>query len=141
MTYAKTGYLQNLKRARWPAKHIDTLAHFFIALKSSLFRVRTHGEKILITYQSRVRRHWHDQLKSETGDGFNIALINNGLLESISNKIWDKVHARREVSNLKPYVPFHKLIIATKSQNTYRTLTPHHTASTMHATRYMTHTT
>lgn len=100
MTYAKAGYLQHLEKAGWPAKHIDALAHFFIGIETSSFRARTHGEKVLITYQARVRRHWHDQLKSETGNAFNIAVISNGLLESISNEIWDKVHAKREVSFL-----------------------------------------
>jgi hypothetical protein len=104
MTYAKTSYLQHLDKAGWPPKHIDALAHFFIALEASPFRGRSHGEKILITYQARVRRHWHDRLKQEGDGGFNIAIIDLSLLETISNEIWDVVHAehKREVRRLLP---------------------------------------
>ena len=106
LTYAKTSYLQHLGKAGWPQKHVDALAHFFIALESSPFRGRTHGEKILITYQAKVRRHWHDQLKLDDGGGFNIALIDNKLLETISNELWDVAHAenRKEVSPTLPHV-------------------------------------
>jgi hypothetical protein len=98
--YAKTSYLQHLGNAGWPKKHINTLAHFFIALEASSFHGRTHGEKILIIYQAHVRCHWHDRLKQEGDRGFNIAIINLRLLETISNEVWDVVHTenKREVS-------------------------------------------
>ena len=101
MRYAKMSYLQHLGKAGWPQKHIDALTHFFIALKASPFRGRSHGEKILITYQAWVRHHWHDQLKQEGDGGFNIAIIDLSLLEMISNEIWDMVHVenKREVSH------------------------------------------
>jgi hypothetical protein len=107
LTYAKSSYLQHLSKAGWPQKHVDALAHFFIALESSAFCARTHGEKILITYQARVRRHWHDQLKHESGTAFNIALIDDSLLETISNEMWDVAHAesKREVSTPSHLIP------------------------------------
>lgn len=37
MMYAKTSYLQHLGNAGWPKKHVDALAHFFIALEASSF--------------------------------------------------------------------------------------------------------
>jgi hypothetical protein len=100
MTYAKTSYLQHLGNAGWPKKHIDALAHCFIALEASSFHGCTHGEKILIIYQACIRRHWHDWLKQEGDGGFNIAIIDLGLLETISNEVWDAVHTenKREVS-------------------------------------------
>jgi hypothetical protein len=108
LTHAKTSYLQHLGKAGWPQKHIDALAHFFIGLESSPFRNRTHGERILITYQARVRRHWHDRLKQDDDGSFNIALINDNLLEAIANEIWDGVHTmnKREVSLPPPPAPF-----------------------------------
>jgi hypothetical protein len=104
LTHAKTSYLQHLEKAGWPQKHIDALAHFFIGLESNPFCARTHGERILITYQARVHQHWHDQLKQGNDGGFNIALINDSLLEAISNEIWDSVHTtnKREVSLAPP---------------------------------------
>ena len=105
MTYAKTSYLQHLGSAGWPKKHVDALAHFFIALEASSFRGRTHGEKILIIYQARVRCHchWHDRLKQEGDGGFNIAIIDLGLLETISNEVWDVVHTenKREMQSIR----------------------------------------
>ena len=104
LMYAKTSYLQQLGKAGWPQKHVDALTHFFIGLKSSPFCSQTHGEKTLITYQARVHHHWHDQLKQDSDGAFNIALINDNLLESISNEIWDGVHMvnKREVSPSSP---------------------------------------
>ena len=100
MSYAKNILLQHLEKADWPVKHISALAHFFIGLESSPYRTRACGEKILLTYQARVRRHWHDTLKQERGDAFNIVLIDDSLMESISNEIWNAEHAKnkREVS-------------------------------------------
>lgn len=100
MSYAKNAFLQHLEKAEWPAKHINALAHFFIRLESSPYRTQACGEKIIITYQARVHRHWHDMLKQEEGSAFNIALIDDSLMESISNEIWDAEHAenKREVS-------------------------------------------
>lgn len=102
MTYAKASYIQHAAKAGWPEKHVDALVHFFIGIETSAFRVRSHGEKVLLQYQARVRRHWQDCLKREEGATFNIALIDNRLLESISNEVWDAAHAenKREVSNL-----------------------------------------
>ena len=107
LTHTKTSYLQHLGKAGWPQKHINALARFFIGLESSLFCTRTHGERILITYQARVHRHWHNRLKQDDDGSFNIALINNNLLEAIVNEIWDGVHTmnKREVS-LPPPTPF-----------------------------------
>ena len=64
---------------------------------------------MLITYQASVQHCWHDQLKQEGDGGFNIALIELGLLEIILNKIWDAVHAenKREVSSPPHFLQLH----------------------------------
>jgi len=46
-------------------------------------------EKVLLTYQARVRCQWHDDLTR--GQGFNIAPINQKLLSTIAEEVWDTV--------------------------------------------------
>jgi len=106
MTYAKTSYLQHLGNAGWPKKHVDALAHFFIALEASSFHSCTHGKKILIIYQAHIQHHWHDQLKQEGNGGFNIAIINLGLLETILTEVWDVVHTENKRVVSPPCSPF-----------------------------------
>lgn len=102
MTYAKTSFLQHASLAGWPKKHVDALAHFFVGIESSPFRTRKHGEQILLLYQARVRRHWQDCLKRDDGSAFNIALIDDRLLQTISNKVWDAVNAEN-LQEVSPY--------------------------------------
>ena len=98
MTMGKTTLLANLPNAKWPAKHVNALTQFFLQLEMHPFRSRPHGERILILYQARARRDWHDKLKLQ--QAFNIAHINTGLLRSISDEVWDHVRSAevREVS-------------------------------------------
>jgi hypothetical protein len=91
MTMGKTTYLANLATARWPEKHVNALTQFFLQLKMHPFRSRPHGEKILILYQARARRDWHDKLKLK--QAFNIAHVNSGLLRSISEEVWDHLRS------------------------------------------------
>ena len=88
----------------WPGLAFEQakarLEQHYIGLESSPFCAWTHGERILITYQARVHWHWHNWPKWDDNGGFNIALINDSLLEAIANKIWDGIHTmnKREVS-------------------------------------------
>ena len=55
------------------------------------YRQWPYGEHALLIYQAHVRRDWHDQLK--LGSGFNIAIVNETLLQSIHREIMDKKQA------------------------------------------------
>ena len=86
--------MHHAQKARWPQSHLEGLASFFLSLELSELRVRPNGERILLVYQARVRRDWHDALKK--GDGYNIAMINSALLRSIAEEVWDLVQAETQ---------------------------------------------
>ena len=85
---ARTSYLEHIKEAGWPNKHILALFKFFWNLECHPFRLSTrHGDRILATYAAKIRRHWHDRLKS--GLAFNIAIINENLLQHVVTEVND----------------------------------------------------
>lgn len=102
MEIAKTTLIQHITKSGWIEKAITALAQFFMNLEVHPYRQRAYGELALISYQARVRRDWHDQLK--LGNGFNIAIINETLLQSIHREIMDKKQAESldEVSSFPP---------------------------------------
>ena len=91
MEIAKTTLIQHITKCGWAQKVVTTLAQFFMNLEVHHYCQRAYGEHALLTYQARVRRDWHDQLK--LGNGFNIAIINETLLQSIHREIMDKKQA------------------------------------------------
>ncbi|KAF8808236.1 hypothetical protein BYT27DRAFT_7255740 [Phlegmacium glaucopus] len=99
MTIARTTLVRNLAN-RWPTKHIQALAHFFMNLETHPYRHRPFGEKSLLIYQARARRNWHDLLKQNKA--FNIAIINDNLLQTIHREVLDgeQTNLIKEVSYL-----------------------------------------
>ncbi|KII82872.1 hypothetical protein PLICRDRAFT_180951 [Plicaturopsis crispa FD-325 SS-3] len=92
-------FLRAASKASWPEGHISALADFFFEIETSPYRSRPNGERALMRYQARVRRDWHDHL--ERNEGFNIALINDKLLSSMADELWDEQRAegmRRSVA-------------------------------------------
>lgn len=77
----------------WPQEHIESLAAFYVVLETHPMRQRNHGNKIMVTYASRVRREWFDALKRPGDPGFNLELINEDLLRSIADEIKDAARA------------------------------------------------
>jgi hypothetical protein len=78
----------------WLEKHISAFFKFFWNLECHPFYLSTqHGDWILATYTTKIRRHWHDKLK--LGMSFNIALVNDNLLQcvvtDVNNMILGKV--------------------------------------------------
>lgn len=102
MTMAKNGLLHAMSKAGWPQTHILALAEFFLNLDCHSFRRRPQGEQILLTYQARVRREWHDALKSPD-PAFDISVINDTLVRSIGEEIWDT----RKAEGVLRSVPFY----------------------------------
>ena len=93
MTMGRICFLQHATTAGWPPSHVKALAEFFLNLEIHPSRTRKYGENILIIYQARVRRNWHDQLKRDAG--FNIAIMNNSLLQAISEEFWDGLRTEK----------------------------------------------
>jgi hypothetical protein len=98
MMMGKVLFLQHVQDTNWPESHLKSLARFFVNLEIHPYRLRPHGERVLVLYQAKVRRNWHDRLKRD--QGFNIAIINESLVQSISSEVLDraKLDSIREVS-------------------------------------------
>ncbi|KAF8805167.1 hypothetical protein BYT27DRAFT_7297279 [Phlegmacium glaucopus] len=69
MSMAKNAFIPLMTKYQWSEKAINAFAQFFTQLELHPYRQRDFGEQALITYQARVRREWHDQLK--LGSAFN----------------------------------------------------------------------
>ena len=85
---ACTSYLEHIKEAGWPDKHVTALFKFFWNIECHPFHLSMqHGDHILTTYAAKIRRHWHNKLKM--GNAFNIAIINENLLQHIVVEVND----------------------------------------------------
>ena len=73
----------------WPLKHTQSFAHFYFNLKLDPMHACPNGKKVLIIYQAKARRKWHDDLSR--GEGFNIAQINQKLLSAVAEEEWDAI--------------------------------------------------
>jgi len=59
-----------------------------------------NGERVLLAYQAKARRQWHEDIAR--GQGFNIAQINPKLLATVADEVWDMIRLEsvRKVSNI-----------------------------------------
>ncbi|KAH9019637.1 hypothetical protein EDB85DRAFT_1873013 [Lactarius pseudohatsudake] len=80
------------KSGIWPLANAQSLAAFFVALEVHPIRIQSNGRKVLLAYQSKVRREWFDALKRD--EGFNLEIINEDLLRTLSEQLnsraWDR---------------------------------------------------
>ena len=98
MNVGKNTMLRHMELCNWPSKHVDLFARFYLHLELDPMRSRPNGERVLIAYQAKVRRQWHDDIAR--GQGFNIAQINQRLLATVAEEVWDaiRLEAVRKVS-------------------------------------------
>jgi hypothetical protein len=90
---AKNLFLTQANTAKWPQTHIDALALFFWHLENhSIWNNSELSNLVVLHYASQVRLDWHNRLKRD--EGFNIGIINENLLWSINEEIWDRVRSR-----------------------------------------------
>ncbi|KAG1883874.1 uncharacterized protein F5891DRAFT_1243021 [Suillus fuscotomentosus] len=90
---AKNLFLVQISKAKWPRPHIDALSLFFWHLENHSIRNNSDiGDMVILTYASRVRQDWHDRLKRD--EGFNIGNVNENLIRTINEELWDKVRSR-----------------------------------------------
>ena len=92
VSMAKNAFIPLMTKYQWSEKAINAFAQLFTQLELHPFRQREFGERALITYQARVRREWHDQLK--LGSAFNVGILNEDLLQSIYRELLDKAQVR-----------------------------------------------
>ena len=95
--------LRHMELCNWPPKHVDSFARFYLHLELDLMRSRPNGGGVLLAYQAKVWRQWHDNIA--WGQGFNIAQINQRLLASVAEEVWDAIRlkAMRKVSTPLPF--------------------------------------
>ena len=98
MNVGKNTMLRHMELCNWPSKHVDSFARFYLHLELDPMRSHPNGERVLIAYQAKVRRQWHDDITR--GQGFNIAQINQRLLATVAEEVWDaiRLEAIRKVS-------------------------------------------
>ncbi|THH13682.1 hypothetical protein EW146_g6576, partial [Bondarzewia mesenterica] len=83
---ARPVFLQYIATVPWPQEYIDWHMEFFYHLGSHPHRGRVpYGPQVLVHYQARVRRQWHDALSHK--EGFNLGSINELLLTKIYNEL------------------------------------------------------
>lgn len=94
----KNEMLVYMAKLDWPKKHLEALANFFFNLEEHFLRRQPHGDNILIIFQAKVRREWHDSL--DRGQGFNIGRLNLATLRDIQDGYMNRlrVEGLQEVS-------------------------------------------
>ncbi|KAI9437735.1 hypothetical protein H4582DRAFT_1815313, partial [Lactarius indigo] len=81
------------KSQTWPTSHAIYLAAFYVMLELHPRRNQDNGKKILITYQSQVRRKWFNTLKRN--EGFNIKILSKEYLQFIAEEVNKKAQDER----------------------------------------------
>lgn len=103
LTTAKNTLLQAMERTGWPDEYVEALGSFFLRIENHPLLGEEDGETILLKYQARVRRDWHNQLKDTTRDGaFDIGIINEDLVSAIKEEQCDK----RQLAGIRESVRF-----------------------------------
>ncbi|KAJ7845892.1 hypothetical protein B0H13DRAFT_1647158, partial [Mycena leptocephala] len=65
------------------------LGRLLVQSRTAPQHIKPSGERILLTYQAKVRLEWHDAL--DVDEGFDISEINETLMRSIGDDIWDEI--------------------------------------------------
>ncbi|KAJ6510710.1 hypothetical protein C8R45DRAFT_814545, partial [Mycena sanguinolenta] len=85
----KNNMLTAMEKHDWSRDSLRTLAAFWYNLELHPQRIKPSGERILLAYQAKVRLEWHDALDAD--EGFDISEINETLMRSIGDDIWDEI--------------------------------------------------
>ena len=62
MNVSKKTILCHMELCNWPPKHVNSFARFYLQLELDLMQSWPNGEQVLITYQAKVQRQWHDDI-------------------------------------------------------------------------------
>ncbi|KIK04368.1 hypothetical protein K443DRAFT_4673 [Laccaria amethystina LaAM-08-1] len=63
MNVGRNTLLRYMDQCDWPQKHVQSFAHFYFNIEIEPMRSRPNGERVLIAYQAKVRRQWHNDLQ------------------------------------------------------------------------------
>ena len=99
-TSARSIYIDEIQRAKWPVALTEQTVDFLFALeRHPTAHILDYGKTVMLRVQSYVRRLWHTQLK--TAENFNISVINDAVVTRISVEY---LHAR-QFASIMLYVP------------------------------------
>ncbi|KAF9006206.1 hypothetical protein BDQ17DRAFT_1239539, partial [Cyathus striatus] len=84
----------------WDWEVVNSFSDFYLELDKHQIREELFGNEAIVEYQAWARREWHDMQLS--GEGMNLAIINNTLLKNIQQEIMIRKGAESiwEVSTL-----------------------------------------
>ncbi|KAJ6566535.1 hypothetical protein B0H19DRAFT_939720 [Mycena capillaripes] len=85
-------YVKELEKAGWPQAHITAISQFFFGLETHSFCEQEHGDKIIQIYADRYRLEWFNTLGKP--NAFNLAIIDEVLLQKIANEHLMKLHTK-----------------------------------------------
>ena len=91
---AKNSFLRHIKWLAWPAKPIDALAEFFWNVENHGIHANENSDLIALHYASHIRRQWHDELKYNSDNIFNISIINDNFMNTVAFKINSNLQAK-----------------------------------------------
>ncbi|KAF8976697.1 hypothetical protein BDQ17DRAFT_1267133 [Cyathus striatus] len=81
-------YMTRAEGNIWSKEIIKSLMSFYMQLDGHSIWQEEYGDEVLVIYQARARREWYDM--GIHGEGMNLAIINDGLLINIQQKIVTK---------------------------------------------------
>ncbi|KAF8897791.1 hypothetical protein BD779DRAFT_1432758 [Infundibulicybe gibba] len=107
MCSAKNAFLVQIQATGWPEIYISSLASFFLDIECHELRDEEFGKPILLNYQARMRREWHDTL-DRNKDTFDIGMWSSSVMEAVSNDYWNqsRMAGIKEVSNILNYLTY-----------------------------------
>ncbi|KAG1769852.1 hypothetical protein EDD22DRAFT_770699 [Suillus occidentalis] len=121
---AKNLFLTQASNAKWPQANLDALALFFWHLENHAIRNNSEiGDIVILHYASRIHQEWHDRLKRD--EAFNIGIINETLLRTINEEMWDWVRSR-SLNTVRNFFPCHYAATITNQPCAYVPLLLHH---------------
>ncbi len=90
MSRALSVMLDKMPELGWSKMYVTALESFFTQLLVHKCLNDSHGEQVLLRYQARARRDWHEALRrlsTEGGKVYDISILSQKLLESIEAEV------------------------------------------------------
>ncbi|KAJ7671365.1 hypothetical protein DFH06DRAFT_1366129 [Mycena polygramma] len=85
-------YIKEIEHAGWDPLHVNSITQFFYGLDTHSLREQAYGDKIIQIYADRYRIEWFDMLGKP--GAFNLALLNEELLNKVSNEYLRKLQTK-----------------------------------------------
>ena len=99
---ARTIFINEIQRAKWPPALTLQMATFLFALETHpMALIAEYGKRVMLQVQASVRRTWHSLLK--TPQNFNISVLNDDMIERTAAAYIRGLQYAEVGSSLLPY--------------------------------------